>query len=428
VEPSYSPRHPVLSCLDVLGQSLRGVADVDPVFMHTQDKQAALAAITQVQARLESLMARVISAAGDVVDQTADRDVAEWLGRTTRVDRVAARRRERLARALDARWLRLAAALAEAEVNVDQAHVIAASLDDLAEGLAADTTTTPRASLDLLERAEVHLLEQSGHFGPRDLKILGAKILDVVAPELAEELERKRLEQQERRARRVTALTIQDLGDGTSVIRAKVPSAAASRLVTCLESFTNPRVDGDAPHRDLGPVGQEKVPYGTRLGHAFCALLEVLDPARLPLHGGDATTVMITIDLQGLVSGLGVGATSDGKRLSAGEVRRLACAATLVPAVLGTDSRVLDLGRSARLFTSSQRKAMALRDRTCRADGCDIPATWTEAHHLTPWSGGGTTDLANGVLLCSHHHHRIHDDRYLHDRLPNGDIRYARRR
>jgi predicted restriction endonuclease len=70
---------------------------------------------------------------------------------------------------------------------------------------------------------------------------------------------------------------------------------------------------------------------------------------------------------------------------------------------------------------------MALRDQTCRAEGCQIPATWSEAHHLVPWSQGGRTDLDTGVLLCSWHHHRAHDHTYTHERLPNGDLRFHRR-
>jgi len=69
-----------------------------------------------------------------------------------------------------------------------------------------------------------------------------------------------------------------------------------------------------------------------------------------------------------------------------------------------------------------------VRDRTCRAEGCDIPGTWAEAHHWIPWSQGGRTDLTNAVLLCSHHHHRVHDPRFAADRLPNGDVRFNRRR
>jgi hypothetical protein len=40
---------------------------------------------------------------------------------------------------------------------------------------------------------------------------------------------------------------------------------------------------------------------------------------------------------------------------------------------------------------------------------------------------GGPTDLTNAISLCSFHHHRCHDDSYLHEYLPNGDVRYRRR-
>jgi predicted restriction endonuclease len=56
-----------------------------------------------------------------------------------------------------------------------------------------------------------------------------------------------------------------------------------------------------------------------------------------------------------------------------------------------------------------------------------MPAAMCEAHHLKPWSQGGRTDLADGVLLCSHHHHVIHDPRYVTTRLPSGDYRFHRR-
>jgi hypothetical protein len=64
----------------------------------------------------------------------------------------------------------------------------------------------------------------------------------------------------------------------------------------------------------------------------------------------------------------------------------------------------------------------------CAADGCDIPADWCEAHHAgDPWSKGGRTDLADGILYCSFHHHRVHDHRYRADRMPDGGVRFTRR-
>jgi hypothetical protein len=57
-----------------------------------------------------------------------------------------------------------------------------------------------------------------------------------------------------------------------------------------------------------------------------------------------------------------------------------------------------------------------------------MPATFCEAHHLDPWSSGGRTNIKDGVLLCSWHHHQIHDTQtYRTERLPHGDFRFIRR-
>jgi len=118
----------------------------------------------------------------------------------------------------------------------------------------------------------------------------------------------------------------------------------------------------------------------------------------------------------------------DGTEISPGEVRRLACCAGIIPAVLGGISAVLDLGRESRLFSKAQRVALGLRDKGCRAEGCDRPPSWCEAHHLTkPWADGGKTDLADGILLCGHHHRLAHHPAYDYRQLPNGDLRYHRR-
>jgi hypothetical protein len=138
--------------------------------------------------------------------------------------------------------------------------------------------------------------------------------------------------------------------------------------------------------------------------------------------------VVVTIGLESLRSELGVaGLLGTEDRITAGQARRLACTAKLVPAVLGKQSELLDLGRSARLFSAAQRKAMRIRDRRCRAEGCGTAASWCEAHHLQPWSRGGPTDIALGVLLCHFHHRKAHDPAYDHLVLPDGDLRFFRR-
>jgi len=69
---------------------------------------------------------------------------------------------------------------------------------------------------------------------------------------------------------------------------------------------------------------------------------------------------------------------------------------------------ILDLGRSHRLFTKRQIRALAVRDGGCVFPGCDRKPMWCDAHHLLPYDDGGRTDLANGALLCRRHHTLIH--------------------
>ncbi|WP_431030748.1 DUF222 domain-containing protein [Plantibacter sp. RU18] len=107
-------------------------------------------------------------------------------------------------------------------------------------------------------------------------------------------------------------------------------------------------------------------------------------------------------------------ATIDGidEPITASAARRMAADARIIPEVLGGASQVLDLGVGTRLFTKAQKLALAERDGGCAWTGCNHPPSFTEAHHLQWWSRGGRTDLGNGILLCSFHHHRIHNDRW----------------
>ncbi|MDQ0756962.1 HNH endonuclease signature motif containing protein [Arthrobacter sp. B3I4] len=96
--------------------------------------------------------------------------------------------------------------------------------------------------------------------------------------------------------------------------------------------------------------------------------------------------------------------------VTASTIRKIACDADIIPVLLGSQGRVLDIGRTSRVFPPHIRKALTARDQGCTFPGCTIPASWCEAHHITYWSRGGTTGTDNGTLLCSHHHHLIHKE------------------
>ena len=127
-----------------------------------------------------------------------------------------------------------------------------------------------------------------------------------------------------------------------------------------------------------------------------------------------ATTVVVRMTLESLLSGLGE-ANIDGieQPISAGTARRLAAEAEIIPMVLGGASEILDLGTAQRLFSRAQKIAMGERFGGCAWRNCHLPPSHTEAHHVVWWGHSGPSDLRNGVLLCSKHHHEVHRNNWM---------------
>jgi hypothetical protein len=100
--------------------------------------------------------------------------------------------------------------------------------------------------------------------------------------------------------------------------------------------------------------------------------------------------------------------------------RRLACNGRVARLVLGADGTILDHGRAVRLATREQRQALVVRDRGCVFPGCDRAPGWCEAHHLDFFEDGGLTDLTNLALVCSHHHHLVHEGGWTLERTATG--------
>ncbi|WP_286401151.1 HNH endonuclease signature motif containing protein [Pseudarthrobacter defluvii] len=153
----------------------------------------------------------------------------------------------------------------------------------------------------------------------------------------------------------------------------------------------------------------------------------------LPTTGGNRPQIIATINYQDLFPhttgtkadtaasagtgtsagiGTGTGSFAFTGPVAAATLRKTACDADIIPALLGTNGEILDLGRKTRLFTPAQRLALTARDQGCAFPNCTIPAPWCEAHHITYWSQGGPTTTNNGALLCSHHHHLIHKEQW----------------
>ena len=266
---------------------------------------------------------------------------------------------------------------------------------------------------------------------PKELRRAARRALAAVERDRAtvDAHEDRLLRDEEAEARARVRLTLHDNGDGTVTGQFTTSTLAAAILRRCWTRWPHRAAAGSgattAQAGEHGNPGSEGFDWARRRGEAFTTLIE-----RLPtdhLSGKVAAGVIVTTDLETLRDGVTAAGLDTGDVISAAEARRLACAAGIIPAVLGGASQVLDLGRSQRFFTEAQRVAGALRHQACAADGCDTPYAWCEAHHRHGLAGGGRTDLRDLVPLCGFHHRRIHDPAYHHRYRPDGAITFTRR-
>jgi len=122
--------------------------------------------------------------------------------------------------------------------------------------------------------------------------------------------------------------------------------------------------------------------------------------------------IVVHVDLETLQHGLHTGGTCRtalGADLPVETVRRLACEAEILPVVLDGRSVPIDVGRSKRLATIHQRRALEAIHPTCAIPDCEVIFEHCNVHHIEYWENGGATDLNNMVPLCSRHHHAAHE-------------------
>ena len=276
------------------------------------------------------------------------------------------------------------------------------------------------ADLDpaLAQRAEASLLEQAAEFDAKALKILGRRILDAIAPEVADAHEAELLEREERDAAAATRLTMYEDGHGKVHGRFTLDTLTGAMLKKALFAIAAPKHQAAK-----GPLGERK-PHAERLGEAFTELIRRYPTKKLPKTGGLNATVVVLMDLDTLRGELKAAHLDTGEPLSASQARLLACEARIIPAVLGGNSQVLDLGRTRRFHNPAQRLKALIDHRGCAIEDCDRPAT--HLHHPTAWSKGGETN-SDGIPLCPWDHHRAHDQRYNMTQLPTGKYTFHRR-
>lgn len=411
----HPDQHRVVDLARRLRSELGDVSEAPLWSMSAADAGDALVLLTQARSQLDELLMRVLRHAESVrTGSEVGATTTTWWAQETATSRAEAHRTAHLAERLE-QHCEVATALAAGTLRTDQARVIVDAVDDLPAD--AEAWVSREATGFLLDKAIEH--------DAKALRILGRRVLEVVDPEAADAEEARRLDAEETEARATASFTMVDDGHGRAFGRFTIPTLHAEMLRKHLLALTRPTCASTSADPDDAPPRQL-----TRhsLGLAFVHYLETRPEQSVPSSGGVPATVVVTMDLDTLTGGLRAASLDTGPRISAGEARRLACRAGIIPMVLGGLSVVLDAGRRRRFHSQAQRVAMGIRDGGCTAAGCDVPPGLTQAHHdETSWSSGGGTSVATGRLFCPRHHRLAHDAAYLRSLDAHGKVRFTRR-
>ncbi|PWN01856.1 hypothetical protein DJ010_14955 [Nocardioides silvaticus] len=146
------------------------------------------------------------------------------------------------------------------------------------------------------------------------------------------------------------------------------------------------------PDPECAHTGADPREHGTRMWDALLEACRRLQHTDSVPHAHSTTArITITIPLANLLEQTDGhladgGILPTGDRLSAAAVRRLACDAEIIPAVLGSQGQVLDVDRTQRLVTTGIWNALVLRDHHCAFPGCTRLPLACDAHHITHWA------------------------------------------
>ncbi|MEO9139061.1 MAG: DUF222 domain-containing protein, partial [Jatrophihabitans sp.] len=294
----------------------------------------------------------------------------------------------------------VAAAQARGSITARHAQVIVKTIDTLPDAVRDEHG----------ESAEATLVDNAELFDPHTLSVIAEHLLAHLDPD-------GRYRDIDYRDKH-RDLVIRQRADGSGSITGELTAECTERLLTVLDSTARPMPEADGLKDQRSP--------GQRRHDGLLDALNLVQRAELiPDVGGCSTTVVITMSEEAWRTGAGTATTGHGAVLPAGAAIDAAGGDTKVLAVaVNSLGEITGYGHQHRIFTQTQRLAMAARDGGCSFPGCPTPASWCQAHHLTDYATGGPTSVNNGTLVCGHdHRERIRQGWTAH--LMNGRVAWT---
>jgi hypothetical protein len=269
---------------------------------------------------------------------------------------------------------------------------------------------SPTVAADDLADAAHSLLQSAGSLPPEKVAQR--------ARERRDELDEAGVLDREAALRDKRFLRLTRQPDGMTRLVGLLDPESAALVTDAVDAVTSPRrggprfVDPDAAARAEAIVRDERSTEQLALD----ALVEMVriaasaDDGRV--FGTRRPSVRVHVTAADLARGAGA-AHLEGQTaaVSVATVERMACGDGFLAIEFDGRGDALRLGRSRRTFSDSQKTALAGIWGGCAVNGCERPPSWTEAHHIDEWERDrGATDVANGILLCRHHHLLVHNN------------------
>jgi hypothetical protein len=381
-----------------------------------RDRHAMLTRLDRAVDGLSAVRAAVLVAERDAGtwQGAGDRSLEAWLGRTSRAGHRAAAARVRQAEHLAAVP---AVVEAVADGRIGLGHAVAIG-QVAASGTPAQqaAVTSPEAQAELVELAQA----------------LDATTFATSLTRYAATVDPDGLEAAHQAQRRARFLQLTDTPGGT-LVKGRLDTMTGHRLRLALEAVTpRPAADDDRDHGQrcadaLAELAERTLASDTKPGaHVPPQITMILteqtwNAARAELErrrardragsgsgSGDAAEERARVADESVV-GHPPATLEDGTAVPPSELAVAMCDCAITRLVVDADGVPLDLGRTQRLFTGEQRRAIIARDRECIWPDCHVPARWCHIHHLRYWErDNGPTSVDDGALYCSFHHQESH--------------------
>ena len=248
---------------------------------------------------------------------------------------------------------------------------------------------------DLAAEIERVLAEAAPKITPAQLSDLAAVVKAAAAPDDAQAAAKQNRDSQR--------LNISRMFDGMYRIDGWLDTEAGAEVAAAIEAFTRKRDPNLSRFDD--PIGKRRAEALREMARQATQHADSCNGK----SGPSRHSLIVAMSLEALQSGIGSAEIQGRGIVTAGAARRLACDYGIIPAVLGGDSEILDLGTPQRLATPTQRRNLGLRDGGCLGPGCDRPPAGCEAHHRQHRIDGGPTAEHNLDLFCPFHHHLVHE-------------------